>query len=345
MNVILLVVNSVALVLLIALGVYKKLYVYNYFRRIVAVLVFMCLVMALSFVTIGADEEQSVANRDIIFVPDFTYSMNALDDRGGKSRLDVMQEDILAIGKNNAGARYGIFPIDINPSIYMPMTTTYSDLEIAVKTITPPYDYVSRGTVWPQLSVTLQRLSEYIDKLKKYDKSREVLVVVMSDYEIAKGSDEKSDKIIEAASDLKGRICGAVVVGYGRDNPVNMPTVDWDWGTNKQTVDKSRPFAGPMGKSGDYEEPKTARDESNARKIAESMGGIYVASENTSNIDEAVRTEAKQAYKNNLKSDQSKKVHQGMFYLLPAAVFVVWLCVVEVGKNYSVLAIKWGNKK
>lgn len=167
----------------------------------------------------------------------------------------------------------------------------------------------------------------------------------MSDYEIAKDSDETVGKIVDAAASLKSKVGGAVVIGYGRNTPIYMPTVSVDWLTGKETVDTGTAFSGLVGESGEYSQPKTARNESNARQIAEAVGGMYVASENTSNIDESVRMQAKEAYEKNLQSDENKQVHQGLFYSAPAAVLLVWLCAVEIGKNYGALNVNWGGKK
>lgn len=335
MNWMLIIVAVLLVMSAVVFGVIKKRIKMTYWLRIVAVGGLVLVLCGSLLSRVGIAEEQDASNRDVIFLTDFTYSMNALDGRDGDSRLQNMRDDILSVAKINQGARYGISSIDTAPNTYLPMTNTYSDLDVAIQTVESADEYSSHGSVWPKISEAMDRLRSYIHNLRKIDNGREIMVVVMSDFEIAQGSDDSLSKIQKAAGALATEVGGAVVIGYGGDAETDMPSINYDYEKNEYNIDTSQSFSGQSGDNPDYRVMLTARNQNNGREIASALGGVYVSAEKTGEIDVAVRDQAKKAYQNQQKSSQTMQLRQGMLYVVPAAVLFAWIALVEIGQMYG----------
>lgn len=83
MNFILFTICGLAFTTTIAWGVLGKKIGVLYWRRIATVFGFIFLISLFSILPIGVSENQNAGNRDILFLVDASYSMNAKDGRKG----------------------------------------------------------------------------------------------------------------------------------------------------------------------------------------------------------------------------------------------------------------------
>jgi hypothetical protein len=261
--------------------------------------------------------------------------MNAKDGRNNSARLDNAKEDMITIANANAGARFGIISLDTKPQVYMPMTTSFADLDVATKTLITKDQYTSR-TDAPELSKLLTTATDYINKSKKVDSSREVIVVMLSDGEIT-SQDEDATKVLAAAQELQKVAKGGVFIGYGSDAGSNMPVINYVYSTNSY-ITKSETIKDYVNNK--YGDVITKRDQQLMKDVSKQMKGNYVAAENTGDIDTALRAANKTAYAAQQSSAQGASIRQSIAYVPVALLFFGWLVVVELAQKTKFIVHK-----
>lgn len=300
-----------------------------YWRRVFVVFLLIVVMVASSYAPIGVREVQDISNRDFLFLTDITYSMNAKDSRDGKPRLEVAKEDILKIAQDNIGARYGISTIDISPGTYLPMTSSLADLEVASQTLFTK-SYLTSRQKSPSFKESLEKINKYLEENKKVDASREVVLIVLTDAEISNKSEKEEDVLAELQKTRK-LIGGSMVIAYGSDGGATMPVIDYNY-ISRERSEETGSYSEAFGELPDGGQGiiTTKRDQEFGRRIAKTLNGSYVASENVGEIQNTIAKESRQAFVKKTQSADSQAIRQSILYTAFALILLLWLSFIEI---------------
>ena len=298
-----------------------------HWRKLIIIFIWLAAMLGSSYIPSPFyNNGDQVDNRDILFLVDVTYSMNALDGRDKKSRLDDAKKDIVTISQRSPGSRVGIITFDSTSDVYLPLTATASDIEVAANTISTRTYYASQKVM--KLSDAMKATGSYIRSSSEIDKTRQKMLIVLSDFELT-NKQEKIDETVKAATELKKTVGGAVLIGYGNNTAVKMPVVEYDY-TTGETIKNDDYFASGEKDDGSYGDFFTLRSEDNAKQLTKALDGTYVAGENTGEIDSAVNTSAKAALKRQSGTSESRALRQNNLYIFGALGLLVWLTLTEI---------------
>ena len=214
-------------------------------------------------------------NVDVIFVMDGTLSMLAEDYNGNNRRIDAVIDDIQYIVDEIPGAYYSLIEFDNNSHINLRSTVDANAAATAAKTTHRVDEFYARGTT---ITIFKTDLTKILESSSKKD-GRKRVVFIMTDGE------NTSDEKMESLQDLKDRIDGGAVLGYGTQQGGKMKVRDKD---DDFCYGFSSDYADPeyLKDWSDYP-PKTAVsriDEDNLKKMASELGIEYIHMDKQSNV-------------------------------------------------------------
>ncbi len=275
-----------------------------------------------------------ISNRDILFVVDLTYSMNAEDSHDGLSRIEAVKKDIVSIAERSQGSRYAIFTFDSKSETYLPFTSTLSDLSVASQTLFTK-DYYGSQTVM-KMSDALTNAAKYLRDSSQVDKTRQKMMVLMSDFELT-NKQESIGETVTTAKKIKADVGGATLIGYGADGGSSMPRIQFDFKTKSLVRDEFTDTVKDIDENGNYGDVKTKRVQENGRQLATALNGKYLASENSGELDAAIKASASTALNRQLKTPESRALRQNNLYVFVAFGILVWLIVTEILRTPAIL--------
>ncbi len=329
MNIVIIIALVLVLALVAGLGAlarFKHLSQAFYWRRVVVLAGLVLMGVLAGLLPLNQpDSSQTVSNSDIIFMVDTTYSMNALDGRDGDTRLADIQHDITKLADALGGSRIGIVTYDHNASLYLPLTTTTSDIKNSVQTIFTADYYGARDE--PSMAGAFTTVKNYIESVKKNDVTRQRVLVFMTDGELT-GKSDTADKVSAAAKALAPLVNAAVVVGYGTSAGGKMPLIVPNFEDLSKLVRKSDQFAEDY--SGDTFGPVIShRDEQMLRTLAQNLNGQYVPSQDA-NLSQTVVNARQSAANAQISAPESQALRQNVLHVPIALAIVAWIFLFEI---------------
>ncbi|HVI69378.1 MAG TPA: vWA domain-containing protein [Magnetospirillaceae bacterium] len=271
------------------------------------------------------DSGQLTTDSDVIFVVDTTYSMNALDGRDGGTRIDDVKKDLRTFAQALGGSRFGIITYEKTATIYLPLTTTYSDVDTAADTLSAgAYLYSTND---PSLSDSLKAAKTYLDKVKAADITRHQVVVLMTDGELT-GAIDTPDKVKTAAEQLAQTADATVVIGYGTNNGAKMPEIRMNFSGSGELT--RSPYFAQGTVNGKFGEVTSRRDETELRAIASSLRGNYIPAQDIGQATSTITDARKLAADRKAASPESQALRQNILHVPLAICILGWLFVTEV---------------
>ena len=163
------------------------------------------------------DIQTSTNNLDVLLVIDTTISMNALDGRDSKTRLDSVKEDVEYIIDNLNGARFALVTFDNKSRILIPYirdTQMIFHTAQGLKVLDRSY---ARGS---NISVSIDSMKKALESANK-EEDRIQVVFYFSDGEIT--NEEKR----QSFSSLASYIDEGAVLGYGTEKGARMKVANY----------------------------------------------------------------------------------------------------------------------
>jgi Ca-activated chloride channel family protein len=243
----------------------------NGIKRYVRIIIIAILVLInFRFMTPNGEVEVQNNNLDVIFVVDTTLSMNALDYNGGK-RLDAVKKDIEYIVDELSGSSFSLISYDSTSSIKLPFTRDSNAIKVAINTLRVPDSLYASGS---DITLFKNDLLAMLDRsIKKEDRKR--IVFIISDGEITADDAELSSLI-----DLRDKVDGGAVLGYGTDSGGKMEVETYrNSGKYEYVKDRS---------SYPYKEAVSKIDETNLNKMADDLGISYVHMTSQNNVNSTI---------------------------------------------------------
>lgn len=243
----------------------------NGIKRYVRIIIIAILVLInFRFMTPNGEVEVQNNNLDVIFVVDTTLSMDALDYNGGK-RLDAVKKDIEYIVDELSGSSFSLISYDSTSSIKLPFTRDSNAIKVAINTLRVPDSLYASGS---DITLFKNDLLAMLDRsIKKEDRKR--IVFIISDGEITVDDAELSSLI-----DLRDKVDGGAVLGYGTDSGGKMEVETYrNSGKYEYVKDRS---------SYPYKEAVSKIDETNLNKMADDLGISYVHMTSQNNVNSTI---------------------------------------------------------
>lgn len=169
-------------------------------------LVVAVVVLALRPGLTGGSSEKIVTDTDVFVVVDVTGSMSAEDEPNGKTRFDLVREDITALVEAYPGARFALISFAAAAQLRMPLTSDSSALLSSVAVLTPEPTTLSRGSSIGIAAATLERA---LSTAAEVSPDRARMVFYLGDGEQTSSAAPES---FQGAADY---ISGGAVLGYG----------------------------------------------------------------------------------------------------------------------------------
>ncbi|MHA7291260.1 VWA domain-containing protein [Arthrobacter sp. MDT3-24] len=154
----------------------------------------------------GGSSQAAAADVNVFFVVDTSSSIVAEDYGDGSPRLDGVQQDIMAIAGELAGARFSLLTFDSNAIVRMPLTTDATALDTSVSVLQPQVTAFSKGS---SVTAAGTLLAERLRAARDSHPERPRLVYYL-------GDGEQTGAKAPAAIRLDGGLVdGGAVLGYG----------------------------------------------------------------------------------------------------------------------------------
>ncbi len=204
----------------------------------------------------GGDARIAAAELDVFFVVDSSTSMAAEDYGNAAPRMDGVRNDIAAIARELAGAKFALIAFDGTAGVRVPLTQDADALAAAVEVLQPQAVLYARGS---SVTVAGPLLKERLTAAKEQHPGRPAVVFYLGD-----GEDTAAK---QGAADLgldPGLVAGGAVLGYGTSQGGRMKDTGRDGGYLKENADGGRRDA------------LSRIDEGQLRRIADGLGVPYV---------------------------------------------------------------------
>ncbi|WP_210063738.1 VWA domain-containing protein [Pseudarthrobacter sp. PvP004] len=201
----------------------------------------------------GGQAETATADLDVFFVVDTSTSMGAEDYNGTGPRLSGVKQDVMAIAKELAGAKFSLITFDSKASVRMPLTRDATALQTGMTTLQPQNSRYAKGS---SVTGAAKLLKERLAAANQQHPGRPALVFYA-------GDGENTSAEAPAPMDT-GNVAGGAVLGYGTG----------EGGRMKESAD---PDAGYVkDKTTDNPQDAISRiDEGQLRAIAEQLHVPY----------------------------------------------------------------------
>lgn len=272
------------------------------------------------------DPNQLTTDSDVIFLVDTTYSMHALDGRDNDTRLSDVKHDLRTFAQNLQGSRLGIITYEKTASIYLPLTTTYSDLDTAADTLNGGAYLFSRND--PSLTGALDFTKAYLQKVRAADVTRHQVVILMTDGELT-GQTDSANSVKAAAERLAAVADATVIIGYGTNAGAKMPEIEMSFTGNGALTRKPNRFAKALI-NGKFDDVISKRNEDQLRAVASSLRGTYVPAQDLGQVTTTVVNARKQAAAKQAASPESQAIRQNLLHIPIAIIILAWLFVTEI---------------
>ncbi len=152
----------------------------------------------------GGQAQTGTADLDVFFVVDTSTSMAAEDYKGTSTRLSGVQQDVMAIAKELAGAKFSLITFDNKATVRVPLTQDATALQTAMSTLQPQNSRYAKGS---SVTGAAQLLKERLETASQQHPGRPALVFYAGDGE---------NTSAEAPSPMDaGNVAGGAVLGYG----------------------------------------------------------------------------------------------------------------------------------
>lgn len=152
----------------------------------------------------GGQAQTGAADLDVFFVVDTSTSMAAEDYNGTKTRLSGVQQDVMAVAKELAGAKFSLITFDNKASVRMPLTQDATALQTAMATLQPQNSRYATGS---SVTGASELLKERLEAAKQQHPGRAALVFYAGD-----GENTSAEKPTPMDP---GNVAGGAVLGYG----------------------------------------------------------------------------------------------------------------------------------
>lgn len=204
----------------------------------------------------GGQAQTATADLDVYFVVDTSTSMAAEDYNGTGTRLSGVKQDVMAIAKELAGAKFSLLTFDNKATVRMPLTRDATALQTAMTTLQPQNSRYAKGG--SSVTGAAELLKERLAAANQQHPGRPAVVFYAGDGE---NTSAEAPAPMDATHVAGG---GAVLGGYGTG----------EGGPMKETAD---PDAGYVkDKTSNTPQDAVSRiDESQLRTIAEQLHVPY----------------------------------------------------------------------
>ncbi|WP_244296778.1 vWA domain-containing protein [Paenarthrobacter nitroguajacolicus] len=152
----------------------------------------------------GGEAQTATADVDVYFVVDTSTSMAAEDYNGTDTRLTGVKQDVMAIAKELAGAKFSLITFDSKATVRMPLSQDATALQTAMTTLQPQNARYARGST---VTGAAQLLKERLASAKEQHPGRPALVFYAGDGE---NTSTERPAPLDAAN-----VAGGAVLGYG----------------------------------------------------------------------------------------------------------------------------------
>ncbi|GAA3280429.1 VWA domain-containing protein [Paenarthrobacter aurescens] len=152
----------------------------------------------------GGQAQTGTADLDVFFVVDTSTSMAAEDYSGTNTRLSGVQEDVMTLAKELAGAKFSLITFDSKATVRMPLTQDATALRTAMATLQPQNSRYAKGS---SVTGAAQLLKERLQAAQQQHPGRPALVFYA-------GDGENTSTEAPAPMDA-GNVAGGAVLGYG----------------------------------------------------------------------------------------------------------------------------------
>lgn len=143
----------------------------------------------------------------VIMVIDTSQSM-AAEDWGDGIRLDGVRQDVKDVAYAFAGADLSVITFNSKANLNVPMTSDGSAVIEMVRALRPEIADTSMGS---SISAAKDLLTQEVDRLQASDPGDPIVVLYMGDGE------QTSDAAVDSFGDIKGKVAGGFVLGYGTE--------------------------------------------------------------------------------------------------------------------------------
>ncbi|MFJ4025810.1 VWA domain-containing protein [Paenarthrobacter sp. NPDC089989] len=245
----------------------------------------------------GEGGRTAVADLDVFFVVDTSTSMAAEDYHGSGMRLGGVQEDVLGVAKELAGAKFSLITFDSKATVRMPLSQDATALQTAVATLQPQNPRHAAGSSITEAGALLKK---QLAAAREKHPGRPALVFYAGDGENTAASAPERLPLDPPV------VSGGAVLGYGTS----------DGGRMKD----------PSDPKGEYVKDKNAEaaiskiDEDALRTIATQLGVPYVHRTGGGEIGEML-SKANPGAVSAVSEDGSGRVE--LYWLLALAAFLI----------------------
>lgn len=168
----------------------------------------------------GGQGQTATADLDVYFVVDTSTSMAAEDYNGTGTRLSGVKQDVMAIAKELAGAKFSLITFDNKATVRMPLTQDGTALQTAMTTLQPQNSRYAKGS---SVTGAAQLLKERLAAARQQHPGRPAVVFYAGDGE---NTSAQAPAPLDAT-----HVAGGAVLGYGTGEGGRMKeTADADAG-------------------------------------------------------------------------------------------------------------------
>ncbi|XAS70521.1 VWA domain-containing protein [Micrococcaceae bacterium Sec5.1] len=154
----------------------------------------------------GSEARTAVADVDVFFVVDTSTSMAAEDYNGTGTRLSGATQDVMAVAKELAGARFSLITFDNKATVRMPLSQDATALQTAMTTLQPQNPRYANGS---SITGAGSLLKDRLAAAREQHPGRPALVFYAGD-----GENTAAEAPVPLPVDASS-VSGGAVLGYG----------------------------------------------------------------------------------------------------------------------------------
>ncbi|WP_115788663.1 vWA domain-containing protein [Arthrobacter silvisoli] len=216
----------------------------------------------------GGDPRPATARLDVFFVVDSSTSMAAEDYGNAAPRMDGVRNDVTAIARELAGAKFALIAFDGAAGVRMPLTQDADALAAAVDILQPQAAVYARGS---SVTAAGPLLGERLTAATEQHPGRPAVVFYLGDGENTSPKPAAADLGIDP-----GLVSGGAVLGFGSSRGGRMKDVAGDGAYLQENA------------VGGRQDALSRIDEGQLRRIADGLGVPYVHRDSGDPIDTAL---------------------------------------------------------
>ncbi|WP_416403182.1 vWA domain-containing protein [Arthrobacter sp. LFS091] len=166
--------------------------------------VVLLLIAAMRPGLMGGQSVSASSEIDVFFVVDTSTSMAAEDHHGTETRLAGVKQDVTAVARELAGAKFSLITFDSKATVLMPLTQDATALQTAMATLQPQRARYASGS---SVTIAANLLKDRLDAAQKQHPGRPALVFYAGDGE---NTSAETPTPMDATN-----VAGGAVLGYG----------------------------------------------------------------------------------------------------------------------------------